>query len=117
MTDGSKKAMSNRVNVPIMHQSIPSANIPSGNPRGFAKDPIPAGRDLYKPKFPRGRAFAQKILSTYMVKINSTYNKWLTRSVSPVPHQLIAATMSQSAFRYDIKYERNILSSQRSCLP
>ena len=33
---------------------------PPGNPRGFTKDPKTAGQDLYKPKFPRGRAFAQK---------------------------------------------------------
>ena len=33
---------------------------PPGNPRSFAKDPNPAGQDLYKPKFPLGRACAQK---------------------------------------------------------
>ena len=37
---------------------------PPGNPQGFAKDPNPAGRDLYKPKFPGGLAFAQKVYLT-----------------------------------------------------
>ena len=44
----------------LLHQSIPSTNIPPGNPRGFAKDPIPAGRDLYKPKFPQGPGICTK---------------------------------------------------------
>ena len=39
---------------------------PSGTePRGFAKAPNPSGRDqLYKSKFSRGRAFAQKVYLT-----------------------------------------------------
>ena len=44
----------------IMHQSISSANIPLRQPPGFAKDPNSAGRDLYKPKFPRGLGICTK---------------------------------------------------------
>ena len=40
----------------IMHQSIPSTNIPP--PPGFCTLLLPRGRDLYLMTFPRGRVFA-----------------------------------------------------------
>ena len=90
-----------------MHQSIPSANTLPGNPRGFAKYPNLTGRDLYKSKLLRGPGIYTKNFKHVYGNINSTYEKLLTISVSLVPHQLIATTLFQSAFRHDIKYERN----------
>ena len=68
----------------LMHQLITSANIAPGNPRGFAKDPNPAGRDLYQPKFSsRGRTFAQKNVP-YLNCITSLFDDFLSRFVSVV---------------------------------
>ena len=53
-------------NKAIMHQSIPSANIPLGNPRGFAPIFIPDPRDLCRLDCP-GVARGSDLLSKYQV--------------------------------------------------
>ena len=81
-----------------MYQSLLSANIPPGNPRGFAKDPNPADRDLYKPKFPPGPGICSKkctfpklyliivlillaILSRFVLVVDSMYRNRLRKIV------------------------------------
>ena len=63
----------------LMHQSIPSINIPCppGNLQGFAKDPNLAGQNLYKPKFPSGRAFAQKSVPYLTIVLISLFDDFV----------------------------------------
>ena len=50
----------------FMNQSVPSANIPSGNPRGFAPIFSPGPEDLYHLNCP-GVARGSDLLSKYQV--------------------------------------------------
>ena len=54
------------INRGIMHQSIPSANIPSGNPRGFAPIFSPGPGDLYHLSCP-GVGFIIKVPSCQLM--------------------------------------------------
>ena len=94
---------------------------------GFCKGSGEKGQDLYQPKFHWGKAFAQSILSLYMVieSLNlqqMLHNKCFSSSI-PTFDQFwnvllkfadvilkLRYEFSQSLF-YDIKYEQNRLSS------
>ena len=52
--------------ISVMHQSIPGANTPPGNPRGFAPIFSPSPRDLYRLNCP-GVARGSDLLSKYQV--------------------------------------------------